>query len=247
VRAALGEVDPLIPVAQLRTLREVVDEATAPTAFALIRIGLAAAIATLLGTVGVYAVVSYVVGGRTREIGVRMAMGARAGDVRRMVLRQGGTVILVGIAVGLAAAYLLTGLMSGLLYGVSPTDPVSYVAETTLMLAVAGLALWIPSRRAAGVDPLEALRSECLGTGRGGAPHPPRPGQRESGGIRPTGRPQRRFSRGIPGSRRVPPARYPASGTGDRGGLPRRTGRMPGAAGPRRARIRRRGPGRSRE
>jgi putative ABC transport system permease protein len=160
VRAALGQIDPLVPVAQVRTLQEVIGEATAPTAFALVLIGLAAAIATLLGTVGVYAVVAYVVGGRTREIGVRMAMGARAGDVQRMVLRQGGTVILIGIAVGLAAAYLLTGLMSGLLYGVSPTDPVSYVAVTTLMLAVAGLALWIPSRRAARVDPLEALRSE---------------------------------------------------------------------------------------
>ena len=159
-RAALGQIDPLVPVAQVRTLQEVIGEATAPTAFALVLIGLAAAIATILGTVGVYAVVAYVVGGRTREIGVRMAMGARAGDVQRMVLRQGGTVILIGIAVGLAAAYLLTGLMSGLLYGVSPTDPVSYVAVTTLMLAVAGLALWIPSRRAARVDPLEALRSE---------------------------------------------------------------------------------------
>lgn len=160
VRAALGELDPLVPVAALRTLQDVVDEATAPTTFALMLIGLAAAIATLLGAIGVYAVVAYVVGGRTREIGVRMAMGARAGDVQRMVLRQGGTVVLVGIALGLAAAYLLTGVMAGLLYGVSPTDPVSYAVVTVLMLVVAGLALWIPARRAARVDPLKALRAE---------------------------------------------------------------------------------------
>lgn len=160
VRAAVAEVDALIPVSEIRGLDEIVAEATAPTAFALVLTGLSAAIALLLGTVGVYAVVAYLVGGRTREIGVRMAMGAGAGQVQRMVLRQGGAVVLSGTVVGFVGAYALTRVMRGMLYGVSPTDPVSYAAVTVVLLAVAGLALWVPARRAARVDPLEALRAD---------------------------------------------------------------------------------------
>jgi predicted permease len=160
VRAAVAELDPAIPVAQVQAIRHVIDRATAPTAFALMLIGLAAAIALLLGAVGVYAVLAYAVSRRTSEIGVRMALGARAGDVRAMVLRQGGRVVLGGTVAGLAVALALTRFMEGMLYGISPTDPISYVVLTLFMLLVAGLALWLPARRASRVDPMEALRAE---------------------------------------------------------------------------------------
>jgi ABC-type antimicrobial peptide transport system permease subunit len=147
-------------LSQIRPLQALVDGATAPTAFALMLLSAAATISLVLGAVGVYAVIAYLVSRRTREIGVRMAMGARAGDVRRMVLRQGGAVVLVGIVIGLAGAYLLTGFMAGMLYGVSPVDPASYAVLTLLMVVVAGLALLVPARRASRVDALEALRAE---------------------------------------------------------------------------------------
>jgi putative ABC transport system permease protein len=160
VRAVVSELDPAIPVADVRTLEQVIADATAATAFALTLIGLAAAIALLLGAVGVYAVVAYAVSCRRAEIGIRMALGARAVDVRALVLRQGGRVVLAGIAAGLAAALALTRLMTGLLHGISPTDPVSYVALTAILAAVAALALALPAVRASRVDPLEALRRE---------------------------------------------------------------------------------------
>jgi predicted permease len=160
VRRVVAEMDPGIPLAQVRTIQQVIDRATAPTAFALTLIGLAAAIALLLGAVGVYAVLAYAVSCRTGEIGVRMALGARAADVRAMVLRQGGSIVVIGIVVGLVAAFGLTRLMAGMLYGISATDPVSYAALTGFMVVIAGLALWLPARRASKVSPLEALRSE---------------------------------------------------------------------------------------
>jgi ABC-type antimicrobial peptide transport system permease subunit len=160
VRSIVDRLDPAIPIADVRTLQQMLDRATAPTAFALTLVALAAAIALLLGAVGVYAVVAYTVSRRTAEIGVRMALGARAADVRMMVLRQSGSVILTGITVGLVAAFALTRLMEGMLHGVSPTDPASYAAVTLLLAVIAGLALWLPAHRASRVDPLEALRSD---------------------------------------------------------------------------------------
>jgi len=160
VRRAVADLDPAIPLARVETLQGRIDRATAPTAFALTLIGLAAAIALLLGAVGVYAVVAYAVSQRTVEIGVRLALGARPGDVLRLVMRQGGVLVGVGVAAGLAAALALTRLMAGMLFGVRPFDPLSYAALTALMLGVAALALWLPARRAARLDPQEALRSD---------------------------------------------------------------------------------------
>jgi putative ABC transport system permease protein len=160
VRALVSELDPAIPVAEVRTLEQVIAEATASTVFALTLIGLAAAIALLLGAVGVYAVVAYAVSCRRAEIGIRMALGARAGDVRALVLRQGGRVVLTGMAAGLLAAFAVTRLMAGLLYGISPTDPLTYAALTATLAAVAALALTLPAVRASRVDPLEALRRD---------------------------------------------------------------------------------------
>jgi putative ABC transport system permease protein len=159
-RRAVQEIDAGLPLARVRPLQAVIDDATAPTAFALTLIGLAATMALLLGAVGVYAVVAYAVSRRTGEIGIRIAMGARRGDVQRMVLWQGGVVVLAGIAVGLVAAFALTRLMSGMLYGVTSTDPVAYAGVTVVMAAVATLALWLPARRASRVEPVEALKTE---------------------------------------------------------------------------------------
>jgi putative ABC transport system permease protein len=160
VRAALDELDPGLPLAQLRTLQGVINEATAPAAFSLTLVALAASIALLLGAVGVYAVIAYAVSRRTAEIGVRLALGARAADVRWMVLRQGGSVVLAGIGVGLVGAVLLTRALRAMLFGVSPTDVPSYVVLTAVMLLVALAALYLPARRASKVDPMEALRGE---------------------------------------------------------------------------------------
>ncbi len=160
VRRTLTTLDPNLPMAEVQPLQGVIDHATAPASFALVLIGLAATIALLLGAVGVYAVVAYAVSRRTAEIGLRLALGAQASDVLRLVFTQGGTVVLAGIAIGLAGAVALTRLMQGMLFGVSATDPLSYVALTGLMLLVAALAVYLPARRASRVDPTEALRSE---------------------------------------------------------------------------------------
>jgi putative ABC transport system permease protein len=159
-RAALARLDPTIPLAEVRSLERHLATATAPTAFALTLIGLAAAVALLLGAIGVYAVIAYAVSRRTGEIGVRMALGARAADVRRMVLRQGAVVVAAGIGLGLAGSFVLTRLMEGMLFGVGPTDVVSYATVTALMAVVAGVALWIPAVRATRVDPMESLRGD---------------------------------------------------------------------------------------
>lgn len=160
LRRAVWALDAQLPVARLRTLEEVVDRSTARTTFTLLLLGLAGAVALLLGTVGIYGVISYVVSQRTREIGVRMALGAARGDISRMVLRHGLAVTLSGIAVGLGAAFALTRLMRALLFEVSPTDPTTFVAVPLLLAAVALGATYLPAARAARVEPVEAIRSE---------------------------------------------------------------------------------------
>jgi len=149
-----------IPVANPRTMAEVVARSASRTSFTMVVLGAASLVALLLGIIGIYGVVSYVVSQRTREIGVRMALGAAASSVRGMVLRQGLAVAGVGVVVGLAGAFAGSRLLSQLLYGVSAVDPLTYAAVATLLAAVAGLASWIPAVRAAGVDPAVALRNE---------------------------------------------------------------------------------------
>jgi ABC-type antimicrobial peptide transport system permease subunit len=144
----------------VRTLDEYVDRSMAQTSFTLIMLGIAAAVALFLGSVGIYGVISYVVSQRTREIGVRMAMGAEQRDVSRMVLKQASLLAGGGVVIGLAGAMGLTRLMSSLLFGVSPMDPVTFGSVAVGLAAVALVASYVPARRAAKVDPVVALRFE---------------------------------------------------------------------------------------
>ena len=117
----------------------------------------ASAVALLLGMVGIYGVISHVVSQRTREIGVRMALGASVPEVRRMVVRQGMGLAAVGVGAGLVGAWLMSSVMTSLLFGVSATDPLTYASVALALSFVAGVASWLPDQRAAGVDPSRAL------------------------------------------------------------------------------------------
>jgi len=128
--------------------------------FNVILIGFFGITALLLATAGVFGVMAYSVSRRTREFGVRIALGATSGNVLRMVLGQGMRTIAIGVAVGIAGSFALTKTVSSLLFGVTATDPITFVGVTLLLIAVALLACYIPARRATKVDPMEALRSE---------------------------------------------------------------------------------------
>jgi predicted permease len=160
VRAAVWSVNPNLALANVRTLEEILENSMARTSFTLVMLGIAAGVALVLGAVGIYGVISYSVSQRTREIGVRMALGAARRDVNRLVLREGVPLILMGLALGLVAALGLTRLMAALLFGVSPMDPVTFALVSVTLAAIALLASYLPARRAAGMDPTEALRWE---------------------------------------------------------------------------------------
>jgi ABC-type antimicrobial peptide transport system permease subunit len=132
----------------------------ARTSFTLVLLSIAAGVALLLGLIGVYGVITYAVSQRRREMGMRIALGARGQDVTTMVLRQGVILALIGLPIGLAMAVGLTRLMSGLLYGVSALDPVTFVVVPLGLLLVTLLASYVPARRAARIDPMAALRAE---------------------------------------------------------------------------------------
>jgi predicted permease len=160
VWGAVGELDRDLPVYALRTLEELVSESVARPRFYMLLLGAFAAVALLLSAVGIYGVMSYAVRQRTREIGIRVALGATGGRVLRMVLGQGLTLALAGAILGLLAALWVTRLMASLLYGVSPTDPPALAAGAVVLVAVAALACYLPARRAARADPLTAIRAD---------------------------------------------------------------------------------------
>ena len=160
IRAAIGSVDPKLALAQVRTLQDVVDRSAAPMAFTMALLVIAAAVTLLLGIVGIYGVMSYVVTQRTGEIGVRLALGEAPGAIAMAIVRQGALVTLIGLAVGLAVALAGGRLIQALLYDVSPRDPVVLAGTSALLLAVALMACWLPARRASKLSPLEALRPE---------------------------------------------------------------------------------------
>ena len=160
VQQAIWAVNPELPISNVRTVQEIYLESMARTSFTLTIMSLAGAMALLLGVVGIYGVISYSVTQRTREIGIRMALGAQQPQVRRMFLRDGLLLTGAGVACGLAAAALAARLMSALLFGVSAIDPLTYAAVPVCLLAAAALACYLPARRAASVAPVEALRTE---------------------------------------------------------------------------------------
>jgi macrolide transport system ATP-binding/permease protein len=160
LRRRLFEIDPRVPVFDVKTMDEHLRFTLLPIRLAASVLGLFGAVALLLATLGLYGVMSYVVSQRHREVGIRMALGARPADVLRLVVGQGMRLTLVGMAAGLAAALALTRLVSGLLYGVSPIDPWTFAGVSAVMGSVALVACLLPARRAARVDPLVALRFE---------------------------------------------------------------------------------------
>ncbi len=158
--AAVRALDPELPVFAVRTMDEAMASTVAERRFAMQLLALFAAAALLLSAVGVYGVIAYGVSQRTREIGIRMALGARPVDVKRMLLLEGGRLAALGVALGLAGAFLLTRAMAALLYGVSPRDPWTFASVPAVLASVALAACFFPARKASRVDPTTALRSE---------------------------------------------------------------------------------------
>ena len=160
VRREVQAVDPNQPVYNVRTMQEVIDLSISNSRLNMTLLSVFAGLATLLAVVGIYSVMSYLVTQHTREIGIRMALGASPSNILRLVIGQGLLLTVAGIGVGALAAFGLTRLMSSLLYGVAGTDPATYVLVSALLLLVALAACYVPARRATKVDPLVALRYE---------------------------------------------------------------------------------------
>src|SRR5688572_26069690 len=160
IQQAVWSVNPNLPVAAVQTLTEIQADSMAQTSFALVMLGIAAAVALVLGVVGIYGVISYVATQRTREIGIRMALGAAQRDVSRLFIRHGFLLAGIGIVIGAAAAAALSRVMTSLLFDVSPLDPVTYLAVRLGLGGTSLRASYLPARRAARIDPAHALRQE---------------------------------------------------------------------------------------
>ncbi|MEJ7618633.1 MAG: FtsX-like permease family protein [Pyrinomonadaceae bacterium] len=160
VRRTVWEIDKDQPVSNIRTMEDVLSESLARQRFSMLLLGIFAAVALVLAAVGIYGVMSYSVAQRTHEIGIRMALGAQASDVLKLAVGHGLKLVLIGLAIGLVAAFILTRVMSSLLFGVSATDPITFITISLILMSVAVLACFFPARRATKVDPLIALRYE---------------------------------------------------------------------------------------
>jgi ABC-type antimicrobial peptide transport system permease subunit len=160
MRDEVRSIDARLPIITLQTMADAIAFTLLPQRIASRLLSVAGGLGLLLAAVGLYGVLSFLVTQRTREVGVRMALGAEAGQVVRMVVRRGLALAAVGAIVGIVVAALVTRFLQSLLFGVSAIDPVVFALMTTATLTIAGLASWIPARRASGVDPMVALRHE---------------------------------------------------------------------------------------
>ncbi|MGB7227707.1 MAG: FtsX-like permease family protein, partial [Candidatus Acidiferrales bacterium] len=160
IRHAIEQMNSQQVLYGVETMQETIDRSLAARRFAMILLGVFAAVALVLACIGIYGVISYLVGQRTHEIGVRIALGAQRSDVLRLVLGQGAKMALLGVAIGIAAALALTRLMTNQLFGVSAHDPLTFGGVALVLIIVALVACYIPARRAMQVDPIVALRYE---------------------------------------------------------------------------------------
>ncbi|HEX4379655.1 MAG TPA: FtsX-like permease family protein, partial [Candidatus Acidoferrum sp.] len=160
VTRIVHEVDPNVPINEVITVDGLLSRSLSPRRFAMVLIGVLASLALALSAVGIYGVMSYTVGQRTQEIGVRMAMGAQPRDMLALILGRGARLALAGVAIGVLGALALTRFLSSLLFGVAPKDPLTFAAVALLLFAVALAACYFPARRAMRVDPMVALRYE---------------------------------------------------------------------------------------
>jgi putative ABC transport system permease protein len=160
VRSQLTTIDPELPPGEVATLQGVIDKSVAQPRFRTLLISSFAVLALILAAVGVFGLISYSVTQRTREIGIRIALGASARQVLRPMLREGLVLTGIGVAIGLGAALMLSRAIGSLLYGVEPTDPVTFALVAAVLLFVAFLATYVPARRALRIDPITALRTE---------------------------------------------------------------------------------------
>ena len=160
IQQQVWSIDADVPLANPATLGELYTKSMARTSFTLVMLCVAGGMALLLGIIGIYGVISYSVSQRTREIGIRMALGAQRSALTALFVRQGLLLTAIGVACGLVVAFITMRLMSSLLFNVSPVDPLTYAAITAAVFAAACLACYLPSRRAATVEPVKALQAE---------------------------------------------------------------------------------------
>jgi len=159
-RSALREIDPRIPPYNVQSMRAILDRFVAQPRLNSLLLGVFAGMALLLAAIGIYGVVSFSVAQRTQEIGVRMALGAQASDVFRLVLREGATLAIIGVVVGIVLSFAATHVIQSWLFGIEPTDIVTFAATAGALIAISITASFVPARRAARVDPLLAIRAE---------------------------------------------------------------------------------------
>jgi ABC-type antimicrobial peptide transport system permease subunit len=160
IQEAVWSVNSNLPIAQVQTLNDVYEQSMRQTSFTLIMLAIAGAVALTLGIIGIYGVLSYAVSRREREIGIRLALGARQREVEGMFVKRGLVLASVGVGIGLVAAAGITRLLSSLLFGIGPLDPVTYIAVPLVLVTAAAAASYLPARRAVRVDPAITLRHE---------------------------------------------------------------------------------------